>query len=57
MSMYDKSYCSADCEDETCERNLKFNKPETRIYSVTAFDDSNPDKKHKRCPWRIKKKG
>lgn len=55
MSMYDKSYCATECEDSNCERNIKFNKPETRFYSMTTFDDSNPDKMHKRCPWRIKK--
>ena len=55
MSMYDKSYCATECEDCDCERNIKFNKPETRFYSMTTFDDSNPDKMHKRCPWKIKK--
>ena len=55
MSMGDKSYCATECEDCDCERNIKFNKPETRFYSMTTFDDSNPDKMHKRCPWRIKK--
>lgn len=55
MSMYDKSYCATECEDSNCERNMKYNKPETRIYTATTFDDSNPDKMHKRCPWRIKK--
>ena len=53
--MYDKSYCATECEDCDCERNIKFNKPETRFYSMTTFDDSNPDKMHKRCPWKIKK--
>lgn len=55
MSMYDKSYCATECEDSSCERNIKFNKPTEKIYSASTFDDSNPDKMHKRCPWRIKK--
>lgn len=25
--MYDKSYCATECEDSSCERNIKFNKP------------------------------
>ena len=55
MSMYDKSYCSTLCDQKDCERNLKYNKPETQYYSVTTFDDSNPDKSHKTCKWKIKK--
>ena len=53
--MYDKSYCSCNCEDKNCERNLKYNKPKTRIYTVSKFDETNIDPLHKRCPWRIKK--
>ena len=55
MSMYDKSYCSTLCDQKDCERNLKYNKPDTQYYSVTTFDDSNPDKSHKSCEWKIKK--
>lgn len=55
MSMYDKSYCGCNCEDKNCERNLKYNKPKTRIYTVSKFDETNTDPLHKRCPWRIKK--
>lgn len=54
MSMYDKSYCSTPCDQQDCERNLKHNKPGTKYYSVTTFDDSNPDKSHKTCKWKIK---
>ena len=55
MSICDKSYCATECEDRDCERNIKYNKPETRYYSMTTFDDINPDKMHKCCPWRINK--
>lgn len=57
MSIYDKSYCSTFCNQKDCERNLRFNKPSTKYYSVTTFDDSNPDVEHKSCIWKIKKKG
>lgn len=53
MSMYDRSYCATFCNQKNCERNLKYNKPKTRYYSVTTFDDSNPDKSHKNCKWKI----
>ena len=54
--MYDKSYCATECEDCNCERNIKFNGPKIGIYSVSTFDNSNPDKTHKRCSWRIEKR-
>ena len=61
MSMYDKSYCATECNDKNCERNIKFNKPETRIYSMTTFDDldeqGNIKINHKNCKWKIKKGG
>lgn len=55
QNMYDKSYCATLCEQKDCKRNLRYNKPETQYYSVTTFDDSNPDKSHKSCEWKIKK--
>lgn len=55
MSIYDKSYCSTPCNRKDCERNLKYNKPMTKYYSVTTFDDINLDKSHKDCEWRIEK--
>lgn len=55
MSMYDKSYCSTYCNQKDCERNLRFNKPATKFYSVTTFDDIDPDSNHKHCAWKIKK--
>ena len=51
--MYDKSYCSTPCDQKNCERNLKYNKPKTRYYSVTTFDEDNSDKSHKNCKWKI----
>lgn len=55
MSMYDKSYCSTFCDQKDCERNLRFNKPQEKYYSVSTFDDSNPDQNHATCGWKIKK--
>ena len=55
MSMCDKSYCSTFCDQKDCERNLRFNKPQERYYSVATFDDSNSDQKHATCGWKIKK--
>lgn len=55
MSMSDRSYCSGDCPQKDCERNLKYNKPQTIRFSVTTFDESNPDKTHKNCKWKIRK--
>lgn len=53
--MGDKSYCSTNCNRKDCARNLKFNKPETKYYSVTTFDDVDPDVSHKNCIWKIRK--
>ena len=55
MSMYDKSYCNCDCSQSDCERNIKYNPPEHRYFSITTFDTDNPDKTHKDCKWKIKK--
>lgn len=55
MSMYDKSYCSTPCDQKDCERNLRFNKPQGKYYSVTTFDDTH--KYHENCLWKIKKGG
>ena len=54
MSMFDKSYCNTVCDQEDCERNIRFNKPQTKYYSVTTFDDANVD--HRNCIWKEKKK-
>ena len=53
--MCDKSYCSTFCDQKDCERNLRFNKPQERYYSVATFDNSNPDQKHATCGWKIKR--
>lgn len=53
MSMWDKSYCATFCDQEDCERNVRFNKPEEKYYSVTTFDDAHKD--HRNCPWKQKK--
>lgn len=55
MSMFDKSYCSCDCPQKDCERNLGYCRPSITRYSVTTFDENNPDKTHKDCKWKIKK--
>lgn len=54
MSMYDKSYCNTICDQQDCERNLRFNKPKTKYYSVTNFGDSMTNLKY--CIWKIKNK-
>lgn len=52
MSMYDRSYCSTNnCDRKNCERNLKYHKPQTRIYSVAELDSNNKNTKHIRCPF------
>ena len=53
MSMYDKSYCYTSCDQHDCERNLKYNKPQTQYYSATMFDIENTN--HKNCKWKVKK--
>lgn len=53
MSMYDCSFCGTECEDQFCERNLRFHKPPERIYSVSWFDEDNPDPTHKGCSYKI----
>ena len=49
MSMFDKSYCATECNRTDCERNLKFHKPATKIYTATMFDQDNPDPEHYSC--------
>lgn len=55
MSMIDRSYCSTICPQKDCARNAGYNRPDTQYYSMTTFDDSNPDKTHKNCKWKVKK--
>lgn len=59
MSMYDKSYCTTECDQQDCERNIRFNKPKEKYYSATTFDDldedGNPKYDHKNCTWKMKK--
>ena len=49
MSMFDRSYCSTPCTQRYCERNLKYHKPATRIYTTSLLDADNPDPAHKTC--------
>ena len=55
MSMFDKSYCSTNCDRITCARNLKYNKPIDKYYSATTFDDldenGNIKTNHENCQW------
>lgn len=51
MSMYDRSYCSTNCNRRNCERNLKYNKPHTRFYSVSELDSADVNVNHIRCPF------
>ena len=51
--MIDTSYCSTPCEQKNCVRNIKYNKPTEKYYSVTTFDDDNPDPKHISCIWKL----
>lgn len=51
MSMYDRSYCASECKRRDCERNLKYNKPVTRFYSVSEFDTEAKDDRHIRCKY------
>lgn len=53
MSMYDCSFCGTDCPQQYCERNIKYNKPKERIYSVSYFDKDNPDPSHRDCIHKI----
>lgn len=55
MNMYDKSYCNANCKQRDCLRNMKYNKPQERYYSVSNFE--NNDNEHKNCAYKIKMKG
>lgn len=45
MSMYDRSYCATNCDRKNCERNIKFNKPHTRIYTVSEFDTDRSEER------------
>ena len=49
MSMYDRSYCSTNCNRKNCERNLKYHKPRTRFYSVVELDSDDVNASHIRC--------
>lgn len=51
MSMYDRSYCSTNCDRKNCERNLKYHKPRSRIYSVSELNSDDKNIKHIRCPF------
>ena len=53
--MYDMSWCGTFCDQQDCERNLRFNKPKEKYYSVSNLDSEHTD--HKTCPYKIKKKG
>lgn len=57
MSLVDKSYCSTECEQKRCARNLKYNTPIDKYYSATTFDDldenGNPKTSHEDCKWMI----
>lgn len=52
----DESYCVTPCEQRDCERNIKYNPPTTDLCWMTTFDDSNEDKTHESCQWKIKKR-
>lgn len=59
MSMWDKSYCATRCDQEDCERNLKYNKPKDAYYTVATFDDFRDGVKntnHEDCMWKIEGK-
>lgn len=47
--MYDRSYCSTECIRKNCERNLKYHKPCTKIYTVSELDVANTDVNHSSC--------
>lgn len=49
MSMYDRSYCSTNCDRKNCKRNLKYHKPRTKFYSVAELDNQEVDASHIRC--------
>ena len=51
--MCDMSYCSTVCDQKDCIRNIRFNKPAEKYYSITTFDDVHED--HTNCIWKIKK--
>lgn len=51
MSMYDRSYCNTECIRKNCERNLKYQKPCYRIYTVSDLDSDCENSKHLRCPY------
>lgn len=45
----DISYCSTNCSQERCKRNLRFWQAPTRFYSVSNFDDDCKDASHLNC--------
>lgn len=49
--MHDRSYCSTNCDRKNCERNLKYHKPHSRIYSVSELNNEDKNTKHIRCPF------
>lgn len=51
MSMYDRSYCSTNCNRKDCERNLKYHRPCTKFYSVTELNSEDKNATHLRCPF------
>ena len=51
MSMNDKSYCGTKCDQKDCDRNLEYNTPYTKYFSVTNFDTENEN--HKNCKYKI----
>lgn len=51
MSMYDRCYCATKCERKNCERNINFNKPCTRVYTVSEFDTDAENTRHIRCKY------
>lgn len=57
MSMYDRSYCVSECIRKNCERNLKYHKPCSRVYSVSDLGSvgylNEKDVKHLRCPYFV----
>lgn len=48
--MYDKSYCSStSCDQKDCERNLRFHKPCSKIYTVSNLNEEE----NENCKYKI----
>ena len=45
----DISYCSTDCCQERCKRNLRYWKPPTQFCSMCYFDKDCEDVTHPKC--------